>query len=189
MAGSSFCVTSGGVGEIASEEKAGHGLEARSMAKSGLLDGSINGLGASIGGLTDRSNSKVVFRPYDSQATVFEREHDDRAVYRLNRLIGFANKFPVGASRTVAIGGVDQPGFVQEIKGTDFSNAMQSMAIERLGRASNEAVSKMVFQDPASKNSITEAWVERLVIGEQDNQAHNFVLYKGPSGLEMDNIG
>src|SRR5262249_28722462 len=116
------------------------------------------------------------------------RMRKEMAAYQLNQMFGFDNGFPVTVSREYLIDGKLQRGWVQEKSGVTFEDGIRQLAKERYGSTSDDAVSQVIKEDPALKREVEQAFVERLIYGDPDNHAGNFVLVETPGGTKVQSI-
>ncbi len=116
------------------------------------------------------------------------RFRKEMAAYELNKMLDFDNSFPVTTPKEV--NGVK--GFAQEHAGTKLETELDKMARERYpmsehpdlykdGKA-NEAISRMMREDPELKKAVEEAYVERILLGDNDANSGNFVISKDANG-------
>src|SRR5262249_45268526 len=69
-----------------------------------------------------------------------------------------------------------------------FEDGIRQLAKERYGSTSDDAVSQLIKEDPALKREVEQAFVERLIYGDPDNHAGNFVLVETPGGTKVQSI-
>jgi hypothetical protein len=62
------------------------------------------------------------------------------------------------------------------------------LAKERFGSGDNDAVSRLVKENPQLKHQIEQAFAERLIYGDWDNHAGNFVIVETANGPKIQSI-
>ncbi len=104
--------------------------------------------------------------------------------YRLHRALK-----PGTSSRTVVdaeavINNQRRPGYLQEIKGGSLEDALRSMASAREGLVTDRATARSLSGDKLLYNQYEKLWVERMLMQEWDNHAHNMLK----DGKQLSNI-
>lgn len=150
------------------------GLLSRLVAPPSRLELGELELGATIGGNMTSGNTGVVRLPDGTEIPVVvlrpssARVQNELAAPVLNAELGFSNGYP----ETVIRPGVD--GIVQEYAGENLHLAM----LGRLGdqAASPDGLVRLLDADPELAFRLEEAFVERLIYGDGDDHALNFVM-------------
>ncbi|MBI3927067.1 MAG: FHA domain-containing protein [Armatimonadetes bacterium] len=155
--------------------------------RQGLRDGPLTEDYRLGGGNVNSVRHGTVRRPDGSAQEVAvvqrpsaHRARNEIAADHLNTEIGFTNRFPATVARDGNI--------VQEFAGTPFERSIRELAHQRYGSSSSESVVRLMNEDPAVRRQVEEAFAERLVYGDGDNHANNFVMTHGPNGVEVRNI-
>ncbi|HEY9871654.1 MAG TPA: FHA domain-containing protein, partial [Candidatus Obscuribacterales bacterium] len=143
--------------------------------------------------MPDGSYKEVIFHNAhdlgDGSSKSAVRYRKEMAAYKLNEIIGLDNGFPLTAPRDAVIEGQPVRGWVQERAGDPIERRLRSLAHQRYGgRGSSEDVSRLVREDPHLKQQMEQAFVERLIYGDGDDHALNFVMRDTPQGPKIQNI-
>lgn len=103
------------------------------------------------------------------------RLRKELAAYQLNGMIGFDNGFPATSVRSFEHEGKTKFGAVQVDAGEPFDFFIRRMAHERFGDSSSDNVVKLIHEDANVRREVEQAFIERLVYGDTDNHADNFL--------------
>jgi hypothetical protein len=106
------------------------------------------------------------------------RLRKEQAAYQLSRIIGFENPFPVTAPREEMRlpDGRLTKGWIQEDAGEKLEIGIRELAGRRYGSGSNNNVSRLVKENPKLHASVEEAFIERIIYGDQDDHSGNFTI-------------
>jgi hypothetical protein len=125
----------------------------------------------------------------DGTALSEVRIRKEMAAYQLNKMLGFDNGFPLTASRDIMVDGQRVNGWIQDASGETFEHKIRELARERFGgRGSTEDVSRLIKEDPELRRQVEQAFVERLIYGDWDNHALNYVIVETPVGVKVQSI-
>lgn len=131
---------------------------------------------------------EVIVRNF-SDAAETARFRKEAAAYKLNSLLEFDNGFPVTSTREFMHDGEAKYGSVQEASGRQFDQSIRELAAERHGGdASSDSVSRLLQEEPIVKRQVEQAFLERLIYGDSDNHAANFIMHGEGTSLRVQNI-
>jgi hypothetical protein len=141
----------------------------------------------------DGSYQKIVFHQIhdtgDGRSFSAARLRKEMAAYQLNGMLGFDNGFPVTVPREVVLNGKPAKGWMQDMSGETFEGAIRDLAKQRYGgRGSSEDVSRLIKEDPELRRQVEQAFAERLIYGDWDNHALNYVIVETPTGPKVQSI-
>lgn len=129
--------------------------------------------------LADGAKQEAIIRAFPSGWADTTRFRQEQAVYHLNRLFEFANGFPATALRIYENKGHHFRGWVQEASGVIVEKGLTRLAEGRYGRGNDDAVSKLIRNDPFLHRQVEHAFVERFILGDTDPSSHNMILKPG----------
>src|SRR4030095_16361125 len=124
----------------------------------------------------------------DGTADSAERLRKEMAGSGLSKMLDFGNGFPETVPRNLEINGELQQVWIQEASARPLEDRLPLIAHERYGAFDEESVSRLVKEDPQLRAQIEQAFAERLIYGDWDNHAGNFVLVETPTGLKVQSI-
>jgi hypothetical protein len=122
-------------------------------------------------------NRDVIFRTLDEHSA--DRYLAESFVYKLNRAAGLSNGRLALAERQAVIDGVSVNGYVQEMGTESFENGARKLS----NGGTNRDIASMLQSNEPLRDSLKDAWVERMVMAEWDNHGHNIMLKLEPTGM------
>ncbi len=139
-------------------------------------------------GLVDNFPDKqFIFRklPDNSQTSNLtrfnQRIHQEVEAYKITKLMGLTDGFPLTSPVSIDIDGQVQPGYLQEIQGV----ALEDFLRQKANLNGSDSVSYFKSK-PELRSSFTDALAQRMIFGEWDNHAHNFVINKAGKVVNID---
>lgn len=132
-------------------------------------------------------NIPAVFRPNNGTEAFAHRMQSEIAAYGMTRL-GFKTQLPATVARKVELNGKAQSGFIQEIQGTSLPQFIKEALPNGKGYVTAREAKALLNSDAGFKQSYTDAWVHRLIMGEWDNHALNMAVRKAGQKTDVRNI-
>ncbi|MBX9668303.1 MAG: hypothetical protein K2X93_11815 [Candidatus Obscuribacterales bacterium] len=133
---------------------------------------------------TPTGTKQAIFRVTDSPE-MKTRYSNELLDYQMHRAMKLGTRALTVVDREVAINGKQRPGYLQELGGRSFEDALRGVAQERFGSSSDRAAAQALSKDPALAQQYEQVWISKLLLQQWDNHAHNKVLH--PDG-KMSNI-
>ncbi len=130
----------------------------------------------------------VLFRPHTGTEPFAVRMQSEIAGYGLAGKIKLENSMPVSVARTVEVNGKPVHGYVQELQGKNLLEVVNPGGQRSLFKPPPKKVIDEFVQNKPLFESYQEAWAKRLVMGEWDNHALNFIADKTPGKVAVKNI-
>lgn len=156
-----------------------------------VLDRHVSGLTMQtiLGRVKSPSGEMIpaVFRADDGSAAFGHRMQSEIAAYGMQGL-GFKANVPVTVARHIEVGGKRVVGYVQELEGRSLAEFIEN-GVQRKGTTyTRRDVVKFFENNKSFRESYTDAWLYRLIMGEWDNHARNMAVIEGSRGLQVKNI-
>ena len=120
----------------------------------------------------DGRKIRSVFRPDNGSEAFAHRMQSEIAAYGLQSL-GFKMAVPVTVARKVELSGRIHSGYIQEMEGVSLA----AFTVNKLGkRPSQRQLVELIQSNQSLKNSYSNAWLHRMIMGEWDNHALNMTV-------------
>jgi hypothetical protein len=135
---------------------------------------------------TDVMRKPVIFRDLNAPGMA-DRFRAEQFAYNLHRELNLNNGALPLVERTVVIDGQPRRGYVQELSGRSFDEAIRDMSKQQYGSRNANSVGRLLANSPELQAQLQKTWVERSLMAEWDNHSHNQLLYQR-NGLKAPNI-
>lgn len=123
----------------------------------------------------DGDRIRSVFRPDDGSESFAHRMQSEIAAYGLQTL-GVKMAVPTTVARGVEIEGKTRFGYIQEMEGSSFFAFAKEKLKATDSRISAKHLRKLLADDKSLRESYSNAWMHRLIMGEWDNHALNMTV-------------
>lgn len=135
----------------------------------------------------DGTRYSVYLRHMNKEDAV-SRLRKELAAYRLNSMLEFDNGFPPTSVRRFTVDGKEKFGAVQVAAGEQLELEMTHMASQRYGSARTADIIRLLDEDPKLRRALEQAYLERMVYGDEDAHSLNFLVRQTKDGVKVANI-
>jgi len=128
----------------------------------------------------------VIFRLTDTPDMKM-RFSNELLDYQMHRAIGFDTKSLAVVGSEAVIGGQRRPGYVQELGGRSFEDALRSMATQQYGISTDRAAARILRNNPDISSQNEQVWIAKMLQLQWDNHGHNKVMHPDRKMSVIDN--
>jgi len=138
-----------------------------------------------LGGSVD-----VVVHGLNADSNVpLNRAVQNKAMYEMNRKLGFENGNPEVAVRQITENGATKDVWIQRMAGSDLIKALPDIAKAKYGSGEEADVARLVHETPELRKQLETAFYERLLYGDLDTWASQMMMPGAEAALKQVQAG